>query len=180
MRQCSRASSLGHWSLSVADEVRTKRLLLRRFKMDDTAAMHLIMSNPVAMRFWSTLPHRSLLETEAWVRSEVEAAGDQSDDFVVTLEGSLIGKLGCWKLPEIGFLFDPAVWGRGYAAEAMQAFMDRRRDLGSTELIADVDPRNEGSLRLLTRCGFEETHRRNRTWNIAGRWHDSVYLRAAL
>lgn len=161
-------------------EVRTQRLLLRRFTMDDTPAMHRIMTDPIAMRFWSTLPHESLEQTEEWVRSEVEAPPDESDDFVVTRDGVLIGKVGCWRLPEVGFLFDPATWGRGYATESMTAFIDRRRALGSVELTADVDPDNHHSLRLLTRCGFEETHRAQRTWQIGGQWHDSIYLRLDL
>ena len=32
------------------DEIRTERLLLRRARMEDAAAMHAIMSDPVAMR----------------------------------------------------------------------------------------------------------------------------------
>lgn len=164
----------------MAETIVTQRLVLRRFSLDDTPAMHRIMANPAAMRFWSTLAHDSIEQTQAWVLSEVEAPPEASDDFVVTLDGALIGKLGCWRLPEIGFLLDPAVWGRGYANEAMTAFIERRRALGSTELTADVDPDNRNSLRLLTRCGFVETHREQRTWNIGGRWHDSVYLRLAL
>ena len=164
----------------MSEEIRTERLLMRRFSMDDTAAMHRIMIDPIAMRFWSTLPHESLEQTEQWVRSEVEAPPGESDDFVVTLDGTLIGKLGCWRLPEVGFLFDPATWGNGYASEAMTAFIARRRALGPGELTADVDPDNLPSLRLLTRCGFEETHRAEKTWNIGGQWHDSVYLRLVL
>ena len=168
-------------SLSPADEsIRTDRLLMRRFRLDDAVAMHRLLSDPQAMRFWSTPPHESLAQTEAWVRSEVEAPPELSDDFVVELDGALIGKLGCWRLPEVGFLFDPSVWGRGYATEAMMAFIARRRRLGPAELTADVDHDNLPSLRLLERCGFEETHRAERTWLVGGVWHDSVYLRLAL
>jgi RimJ/RimL family protein N-acetyltransferase len=164
----------------VSEEIRTERLLLRRFTMDDVPAMHRLLSDPRATRFWSTPPHDTLEQTEEWVRSEVEMPPQLSDDFVVTLDGELIGKLGCFRLPEIGYLFDPAVWGRGYASEAMAAFIERRRRLGSPELTADIDPGNDASLRLLARCGFVETHRATRTWQIAGEWHDSVYLRLDL
>ena len=41
---------------------------------------------------------------------------------------------------------------------------------------ADVDPRNQGSLRLLARLGFVETHRAGRTWLVGDEWCDSVYL----
>ena len=164
----------------MADEIRTERLVLRRFRLDDTDAMHRILVDPVAMRFWSTLPHETIEQTQEWVRSEVEAPPELSDDFVITLDGALIGKLGCFRLPEVGYLLDPATWGKGYAHEAMAAFVARRRALGSTELTADVDPRNHSSLRLLRRIGFTETRRAQRTWEIGGEWHDSIYMRLDL
>ena len=68
----------------------------------------------------------------------------------------------------------------GYATGAMIAFIARRRRLGSTELNADVDPRNVASLRLLERCGFEETHRASGTWQVGDELCDSVYLKLTL
>jgi len=124
------------------DEIRTERLLLRRATMNDVTAMHAIMSDPIAMRYWSTPPHATISDTERWMASMVEADPGARDDFIVTLDGRLIGKLGAWKLPEVGFLLDRAQWGKGYAREALAAFIKRRRALGSTSLTADVDPRN--------------------------------------
>jgi ribosomal-protein-alanine N-acetyltransferase len=158
-------------------EIRTDRLLLRRARPDDAAAMHRIMSNPVAMRYWSTPPHAEIEQTERWIASMVEADPATRDDFIVTLSGALIGKLGAWKLPEVGFLIDPAHWGHGYAQEALAAYIDRRRALGSTELTADVDPRNEASLKLLKRAGFVETHRAKGSWQVGNELCDSIYLR---
>jgi [ribosomal protein S5]-alanine N-acetyltransferase len=163
-----------------SDEVRTQRLILRRARMDDVAAMHVIMSNPVAMRYWSTPPHSELAETERWIASMVEDNPATRDDFIVTLNGQLIGKLGAWRLPEFGFLFEPAHWGQGYAREALDAFVERRRALGSTELTADVDPRNAASIRLLERAGFRETGRVRGTWQVGDELCDSVYFRRAL
>ena len=56
----------------MADEIRTERLLLRRARGDDAAAMHAIMSDAKAMRYWSTPPHRDLAETERWMASMIE------------------------------------------------------------------------------------------------------------
>jgi len=161
-------------------EIRTERLVLRRATMDDAVAMHAIMSNPVAMRYWSTPPHVELADTERWMASMVDAAPEGRDDFIVTLDGKLIGKLGAWKLPEVGFLIDPAQWGRGYAREALAAFVARRRHCGSAELTADVDPRNETSLKLLRRAGFEESGRAKGTWQVGDELCDSIYLRLDL
>jgi len=163
-----------------SDEIRTERLILRRARLEDAAAMHAIMSDPIAMRYWSTPPHGDLAETERWMASMVDADPANSDDFIVTLNGALIGKLGAWRLPEMGFLIDTRHWGKGYAIEAMMAFIDRRRALGTTELTADVDPRNEASLKLLKRAGFLETHRARGTWQVGDELCDSVYLRLEL
>lgn len=164
----------------MSDEIRTERLLLRRAKYDDAAAMHRIMSDPVAMRYWSTPPHQSFKETKRWVASMIEDDPVERDDFIVTLDGQLIGKLGAWRLPEFGFLIDPSHWGRGYASEALIAFIERRRKLGSSELRADVDPRNFASIRLLERHGFVETGRAAATWRIGDELCDSVYYRLEL
>ena len=78
----------------MADEIRTERLLLRRATMADAPAMNRIMSDRRAMRYWSTLPHDNLAQTEAWLRSMVEADCATSDDFMITRDGAVIGKFG--------------------------------------------------------------------------------------
>ena len=164
----------------MTDSIQTERLVMRRATMADTQPMHQLMKNPVAMRYWSSLPHERIEQTQEWMQSMVDAPREESDDFIVTLDGALIGKLGCWRLPEIGFLLDPALWGRGLATEALGAFIARRRSLGSGDLTADVDPRNMASIRLLTRAGFVETGRAQQTWQLGEEWCDSVYLRLTL
>src|SRR5690242_4420906 len=158
--------------------LRTPRLVLRRPRSDDVAAMHAILRDPLAMRYWSALPHTTIAETEAWVAKTIDAIiAGECDDFFVECEGLLIGKAGLWHSNEIGFLFSPAVWGKGYAREALQAVIDRAfGERGLEDIRAEVDPRNERCLRLLTRLGFRETGRAERTWHIGGEWSDSVYL----
>lgn len=161
----------------MAEEIITERLRLRRATMGDLPAIHGLLSDPRNMRYWSSLPHDSLAQSEAWLRSMVEADPALSDDFVIEREGRVIGKLGCWQLPEVGFMiaFDEA--GQGYATEAMTAFLERRRGLCEPRrLTADVDPRNAVSLRLLTRHGFVEIGRETATWTIGDEVCDSVYL----
>ncbi|WP_336511919.1 GNAT family protein [Sphingomonas arenae] len=164
----------------MVEEIRTERLVLRRARLDDVHAMHSIMRNPDAMRFWSTLPHERLEQTEAWLRDMIDGPAHGGDDFLVELDGRVIGKMGGWRLPEIGYLLDPAVWGRGYAYEGLRAYVDYRRGCGSTELTADTDPRNTASRRLLEKCGFVETGHAANTWFIGGEWFDSIYYRLEL
>lgn len=46
-------------------ELVTPRLKLRRARPDDLLAMHAVLSNPAAMRYWSTPPHADLAGTRA-------------------------------------------------------------------------------------------------------------------
>ena len=158
--------------------LKTERLVLRRARPDDAAAFHAIMSDPRAMRYWSTPPHATLDETRDWVASMVErSAMEPCSDFVVELDGRLIGKAGCYRLPDIGYILHPDVWGRGYAREAMEAVIAHifaTRDLA--KLTADVDPRNTASIGLLLRLGFAETHRARGSWQVGDELCDSVYF----
>ena len=100
-----------------------------------------------------------------------------ADDYVVEHQGRVIGKAGCWRLPEIGFIFHPSCWGQGFAYEALTAVIARLFASHPIPAIrADVDPRNAASLKLLGRLGFCETSRASRTWKIGDEWCDSVYL----
>jgi ribosomal-protein-alanine N-acetyltransferase len=138
------------------------------------------MSDRHAMRYWSTPPHATLEETREWVNSMVAAPEAESDDFVIELDGRLIGKAGCWRLPEIGYILGPDHWGKGYAREAMAAVIAHLFSArGLDRIIADVDPRNAASIGLLLRLGFVETHRAKGTWQVGDELCDSVYFALA-
>jgi len=159
-------------------EIRTERLLLRAARVDDVTALHRIFTHRRAMAYWSTLPHRDLAETRDWLQSMIDIPAGEGEDFIVEHAGRVIGKAGLYRFPETGFIFDPDVWGRGFAAEALRAVLDRAFAVHRLEsVIADVDPRNRASLTLLERLGFRETGRKARTWLIGDTWCDSVYLR---
>ena len=163
---------------STGTELRTDRLVLRRARTGDLEAIHAVLSDERAMRYWSNGPHAELAETERWLDSMITSPAEVSDDFVVTLGGEAIGKMGAWRLPEFGFILRSDHWGRGYATEAMRAFLDHMfRTRGIDFLIADTDPRNAGALRLLANHGFVETGRASGTWDTHIGLCDSVYLR---
>ncbi len=68
----------------------------------------------------------------------------EGEDFIVELDGKLIGKAGLWRFPEIGFILHPDHWGHGYAAEALSLVLDRAFDAHKLPKVdADVDPRND-------------------------------------
>src|SRR5665213_2309119 len=70
------------------DTITTARLTLRRFRAQDAAAFHLILSDPQAMRYWSTPPHRNIAETEVWIAKTIAAvAAGEADDFIAEHQG---------------------------------------------------------------------------------------------
>jgi RimJ/RimL family protein N-acetyltransferase len=157
--------------------IETPRLTLRRARIEDLPRIHAIMSDKRAMRYWSSLPHETEERTREWLQSMIDAPAEISEDYIIEHEGRTIGKAGCYRLPEIGFILDPDYWGQGLAREALEAviqhlFATRPID----KLTADVDPRNRASLGLLKRLGFRETGRAKGTWTIGEEACDSVYL----
>ena len=138
----------------------------------------------------STAP-LSLEETKSYLNRMVSSPHNGIFDFSVCLLPSdsrhsnapiIIGKAGMWDGREIGFIFNKNYWGKGYAYEALQAVVDQywlvNNQEGAEPIKADVDPRNEASLRLLKKLGFEVTGTAERTFETHIGWCDSIYLEA--
>jgi RimJ/RimL family protein N-acetyltransferase len=158
--------------------IETPRLLLRPMMAYDAPALHAMLSDAETMRYWSSLPHATLAESEEWVAQGVDTMvrGD-GHDFVVLHDNRVIGRVAFWMGNELGFLFDRGIWGRGFAGEAVTALIDYGfAALRFTRVRADVDPRNARSLRLLERLGFQRTGFAAQTFKLGETWVDSVYL----
>ncbi|MGV8929701.1 MAG: GNAT family N-acetyltransferase [Brevundimonas sp.] len=156
-------------------EITTPRLILRSARPDDLAAMHAVLSDPRATRWWSTPPHETLDQTKAWLDGMI-ANGPDHPDFVIERDGQVIGKAGFYFMPDVGYILHPDAWGQGLAGEAVGAAVDhmfRTRDF--EVLTADVDPENGASIRLLERLGFVRSGFAERTWHVGGVWKDSLY-----
>jgi len=159
------------------DDILTHRLRLRPASAGDLEAVHGLLSHPAAMRYWSTPPHTDIEQSRTWLERMIAQSMATGCDFLVEFERRVIGKAGCYAPPEIGYIFHPDVWGRGFASEALTAVIPHvfAACLFDT-LRADVDPRNEASLKLLMRLGFREVGRVSRAWLVGNEWCDSVYL----
>ena len=166
---------------------RTERLVVRRFRPTDGPGLHAILSRPEAVRFE---PY-GVQDAAACERIARDRAADPCFWAVErAADGVLLGTLylapaedPAWATYEVGFVFHPDHWGRGYATEAARALLDHVfGDLGAHRVLAHCDPRNAASWRLLERLGMrrEGLHRRAASFaaDDAGRpvWHDvAVY-----
>ncbi|MBF9033619.1 GNAT family N-acetyltransferase [Rhodobacterales bacterium HKCCE2091] len=158
-------------------ELRTERLVLRRFRAEDAAPLFEIFRDPRAMHYWSHLPHTDLAQTARFVERTMTADPATGDDFVVVRDGAVIGKCGAWHLPEVGILLHPDHWGAGIGREALRAVIAHlfaTRDVA--ELTADIDPDNVASVTLFERLGFRRTGYEENTVKLGDRWCHSVYL----
>ena len=128
--------------------IRTPRLLLRRARMSDLDDLHRIFADPRAMRYWDTPPHTDIEPAAAGSPPWWHFRPDASDDFVLERDGRVIGKAGCWRIAEIGFILHPDHWRQGLASEALAAALPHIfATLPVAGLTADVDPRNAAALR---------------------------------
>ena len=158
--------------------LRTARLVLRPPRPGDLDALWRIMRDPEAMRYWDTPPHAGPEVTRAFLDRMLALPADQGAEFVIERDGAMIGRVALWRIAEIGYILDPAHWRQGVMREALTAALPWffARFPQATEIVAEVDPRNAASLRLLAALGFVETGRASRTISVAGTWCDSVYL----
>lgn len=102
-------------------------------------------------------PHQDVDVTKYWLSRMLNAPQNGTTDFILTLkdDGEVVGKMGVWRLEEIGFLLSAKHWRKGLAEEALSAllfffFIDK----GYEKITADADPENKACLGLLKKLGF--------------------------
>ena len=129
------------------------------------------------MRYWSSPPHPDRATTQENLDRLIASGTDPLVYVVIERDGRVIGVAGNNRSDEVGFMIHPDHWRQGIAREAMEAIIPHLFAVTDLpRLTADVDPRNDGSIGLLTALGFVETHRAANTFCINGEWSDSVYF----
>lgn len=90
----------------------------------------------------------------------------------------IIGTAGIWDeaTGEIELMLHSDYWAQGYMTEVLTTLIPILWQKGMQKLVADVDPRNNASIKVLNRFGFVETHRKKKTFETDIGWCNSVYL----
>ncbi|HUZ13635.1 MAG TPA: GNAT family N-acetyltransferase [Caulobacteraceae bacterium] len=151
--------------------LRTPRLELRPFAISDAERVLTIQSNWNVTRMLRMAPWPPSLElTREWLASHAaERRAGAGHRFAVRFRGDLIG---CADVDEIeagggvlGYWFDEAAWGQGFATEAARAVLDfARGPLGLVRITSGRAGDNEASGRVLEKLGFERTGE-GRVWS---------------
>ncbi|NGO10707.1 GNAT family N-acetyltransferase [Streptomyces sp. HC44] len=148
-------------------EIRTPRLLLRRWHDDDLVPMSEINADPEVMRWIRDGSVRDLEQTaEDIERWEEEWDEEGFGLFAVELlsSGELAGFTGLSVphfLPEIlpaveiGWRLGRQFWGQGYASEAAQASMEfALQDRGLDRLVSITQAGNDASENVMRKLGM--------------------------
>lgn len=144
--------------------IHTQRLVIRAVEPEDVIALHDRRNHPDVAEFQAWESPYPMAKARALVESVVAMEGPAHDEWwmaTVSLEdGRVVGDLALnltWegRSAEIGYTLDPDYWGRGYASEAVGAFVDYLfGTLGVSRVWGMLDPANLASARVLERTGF--------------------------
>ena len=164
----------------------TERLLLRAFRPDDLDAVHSMFGREDVSRYlnWEPMSREqaaSLLERRL-TQTKVEQEGD---GLAFVLEerssGRYVGEVILrWisegsRQGEIGWSLHPDAQGKGYATEAARELLRLGfEDMGLHRIVAECDPRNLASIRIMERLGMRrEADHVDAMW-LKGEWVGST------
>jgi [ribosomal protein S5]-alanine N-acetyltransferase len=163
-----------------------KRVDLRWLTLQDAPAILTIFGDPEVMEFWSSPPLQNLDGAAGLIEEIHQLFGarrlfqwgiclPETEEVIGTC--TLYNLHPAHRRAEIGFALRRSAWGRGFANEAISLlFRFAFESLDLHRLEADVDPKNERSLRLLERHGFRREGYLRERWHHLGKVQDAVFL----
>jgi RimJ/RimL family protein N-acetyltransferase len=146
-------------------ELRTPRVLLRRWRDADLAPFAALNADPEVMKYFpAKLSEQESANLIARAERDFERCGFGPWALELPGEEPLIGFLGLMPVPdalpfapavELGWRLARPFWGRGLASEAGRAATRHAfEELGLPELVAYTAAHNERSRRLMRRLGM--------------------------
>ncbi|MFF2543870.1 GNAT family N-acetyltransferase [Kitasatospora sp. NPDC058063] len=145
--------------------IRTERLVLREPEARDRAAFIELLASPEVNTYLGGARPRDEIEREMpGVPSRspgvlaVDLDGETIGQVLLRKEAGRVGRVG--ERAELGYLFLPRAWGRGYAAEACAAALDWFAGvLPGEPVVLATQTANLPSMRLAAKLGFTEVER---------------------
>ena len=144
--------------------LKTERLILREFTLDDAPFILTLLNEPSFLRFIGDKKVRTLEAARHYLLNGPMASyahnGFGLNLVALSDSHTPIGMCGLLKReelpdPDIGFAFLPDFWSKGFAFESATAVMnDARERLKPNRVLAIVNPDNDASIKLLERLGM--------------------------
>ncbi|WP_433089014.1 GNAT family N-acetyltransferase [Dactylosporangium sp. CA-052675] len=142
----------------------TARLRLRPFVDADANDLFMLHSSARVLRYWDAPPWSERARAERFITAcrQMAEEGTGARPAVDRLsDGAFIGWCGLtgwnadYRRASLGYCFDDAAWGHGYATEAAHALLRWAFDtLELNRVQAATDTRNVASARVLEKLGF--------------------------
>mgnify|MGYP001544458498 CR=1 FL=1 len=173
------------------DQFETPRLTLLPLQRSHAAELFDVLRDPEIHRFVARTPPASVGELEsryAQLESRKSPNGEEQWlNWAVEERSSrtLVGLIQITVLKDksalLAYLFSPAVWGRGYAAEGCTRILRELWDHSQVRTVeATTDTRNARSIRLLERLCFRFIEERESDDIIGGEKSREVVYRIAV
>jgi len=149
-------------------EIRTSRVWLRRWRVEDREAFAALNADPVVMEYFPAVLSRAESD-ELADRIEAHFARNGFGLWAVEVPGAHLfaGFLGLstpsfqahfTPCVEVGWRLSREAWGKGYATEGARAVLAFGfEQLGLDEIVALTVPANLGSRRLMERLGMRHS-----------------------
>ena len=160
------------------------RVILRFVRASDAESAYAMLSNSEVTRYWAEPPMTQLAQAQAAVSRALDgyATGDAVEltierraDSVYLGHCTLFHFHAASRRAEVGYVLDRPHWGAGYMHEALCLVLDHAFGaMGLHRIEADIDPRNGGSERALTRLGFVKEGLLRERWIVAGEISDTA------
>lgn len=143
----------------------TERLVLRLPHEEDIDALAVLADNVNVARMLARLPYPySRDHAVDFIKLAASGAIGQFAYAITLAEtGEFIGSITLHDHKygsgyEIGYWLGEPYWGKGYATEATTALIDLSfRELSLEQIYISAQSRNEGSKRVIEKCGFRHT-----------------------
>lgn len=142
----------------------TERLLLRHLHDEDAEFMLELLNDPAFIQNIGDRKIRSVDGAKGYIQNGPVASYAKHGFglYLVQLKetGESIGMCGLIKRDQlkdvdIGYAFLPRYWSKGYAIESARAVKEYAHEaIGLKRIVAIVDPRNAGSIRVLVKLGM--------------------------
>lgn len=164
--------------ISEENPLKTNRLTLRPFSIEDASMFYLLNQHPDVYRFTGDAPFQNIAEAKTFIKNykyQEQGIGR----WTVTLSDSHtpIGWCGLKRneegLIDLGFRILPEYWGKGSATEAAISCVKYGKTLFPNEdIIGRAHPENFASHRVLEKCGL-----RPYKTGVCGHHHDAIYFK---
>ena len=144
-------------------EIKTERLLLRKFKNADYKDVYIYASNPDVARFMSYYPHKNMEKskeiTDIWVKSY---ESNKTYHWAIVFENKVIGNIEALDVVDenfrchFGWQLDIPYWNKGIMTEAAKAVVDFLFGVvGFDRIQSGCDARNHGSYHVMEKVGMK-------------------------